>query len=416
MRLRISTAVLLFGLFAVDVLAQEAPPPIKRESAPGLLPEPAVMANAIDMAGMYVRDDGSGSERGFYPVLKDDVTGAGWISVGSGYRRRALNRRAVLDGFASYSLHGYKTAQAKVELIDLAGGHVVVGSQALYQDLTQLRYFGIGPDSQQVTLSDYRLRTTDLTAYGSYRPLRWLSFEGEIGRLGAPRVSASTGPFDQRFPDAPLMFVSDPGFDVAKQPGFVRGELSLTADSRDYPGHPSSGGLYRLAWSRYADRDLNAFSFDLSEIEATRFVPVVPGRWIVAVHGWTVIADTAAGQRIPVYLLPSLGGSTTLRSFADYRFHDRDVLLLSAESRWALFSHIDAAVFIDAGSVASRFRDLDLDKRSYGFGFRVHTHTSTAARLDFARGEEGWRALFRLNDPFRLTKLTRHTAPIPFVP
>jgi outer membrane protein assembly factor BamA len=190
----------------------------------------------------------------------------------------------------------------------------------------------------------------------------------------------------------------------------------VTADTRDYPGHPYRGGLYRAAWSAYSDRDLEAFSFHRYELEAAQFVTVAPDRWTIALHGWSVISDTASGQQVPVYLLPSLGGSTTLRSYADYRFHDRHMLLLSAESRWALFTHVDAALFVDAGSVAPRVRDLDLSTTSYGIGFRIHAHQSTTARLDVARGAEGWRILLRLDEPFRLSRLSRHMAAIPFVP
>ena len=36
--------------------------------------------------------------------------------------------------------------------------------------------------------------------------------------------------------------------------------------------------------------------------------------------------------------------------------------------------------------------------------------------LDVAHGDEGWRVLFRVNDPFRFSRLSRRTAPLPFVP
>jgi hypothetical protein len=33
-----------------------------------------------------------------------------------------------------------------------------------------------------------------------------------------------------------------------------------------------------------------------------------------------------------------------------------------------------------------------------------------------AKGHEGWRFEFRLNDPIRLARLKQHTAAVPFVP
>jgi outer membrane protein assembly factor BamA len=122
---------------------------------------------------------------------------------------------------------------------------------------------------------------------------------------------------------------------------------------------------------------------------------------------------------VPFYLMPSLGGQNTLRGYYDYRFHDNDMQVFNAESRWALFTHVDAAVFVDAGKVAPRAGDLDFKdlKRSYGAGLRVHNATSTLARLDIGHSTEGWRMFFKISDPFkRSTPAFGRSAVIPFVP
>jgi outer membrane protein assembly factor BamA len=129
-----------------------------------------------------------------------------------------------------------------------------------------------------------------------------------------------------------------------------------------------------------------------------------------------VVSDTRDDQSVPFYMLPSLGGGSTLRSFSDFRFHDRHMLVVNLESRIALFTHVDAAVFADAGNVARRVGDLTLDKRSYGAGLRLHGHETTTIRLDVAWGREGWRTMFSLNDPFRFHRLSRATSAVPFVP
>jgi hypothetical protein len=86
------------------------------------------------------------------------------------------------------------------------------------------------------------------------------------------------------------------------------------------------------------------------------------------------------------------------------------------ESRWTVYTHLDTAVFFDAGNVAPRFADLNLDKTAIGGGLRLHTDTATFARLDAAHGAEGWMLVFRTSEPFRLSRLTRRVAAIPFVP
>ena len=92
------------------------------------------------------------------------------------------------------------------------------------------------------------------------------------------------------------------------------------------------------------------------------------------------------------------------------------MLVANAESRWPLFSHVDAAAFFDAGNVAARVGDLNLDKTSYGAGLRVHSRASTLARLDVAHGREGWLVVFRLSDPFQFARHSLRTTSVPFVP
>ena len=396
--------------------AQEAPPPTRRHGAPALLPEPRAMTIALDFASGYLGGEAGEWSEGFYPVFEGIITGSGWISLGGGYRVRLLDDRALVDGSATVSWRGYKTAQARFEFTHLAGGHLTAGSQLVWQDLTQMQYYGLGPDSSVTDRADYRLQSTNLVGYARFRPTRWLSVDAQGGRLSSPTLSASAGWFDRGYPDVMTIFAESSGLEPKQEPPFLHGQLAITVDTRDYPGHPSSGGVYRAAWSSYSDRDLTAYSFRRYEAEAAQFVPLARERWTLALHGWVVTSENADGQRIPIYALPSLGGANTLRSYADYRFHDRSLLLVSAESRWALFTHVDAALFVDAGSVASRPRELSLADRSYGAGVRVHAHSSTTLRLDVAHGREGWRVLFRLKDPFRLGRLSRRAAAIPFVP
>lgn len=162
--------------------------------------------------------------------------------------------------------------------------------------------------------------------------------------------------------------------------------------------------------------DLHQFSFRRYEAEGLQILPIVGERWVLALHGWGVFSDTSAGNSAPFYMLPSLGGGNTLRGYHDYRFHDRQLLVANAESRWALFTHVDAAAFVDAGNVAARVGDLNLDKTSYGAGLRVHSRTSTLVRLDVAHSREGWHLALKLSDPFRLARRSVRATVLPFVP
>jgi hypothetical protein len=276
-------------------------------------------------------------------------------------------------------------------------------------------FFGEGAETIESNHSDYRLKSTDLVGYATVRPVEWVAIGAQIGWL-QPSITSPAGAFRTDRPDARAVFPGNVVFALPDQPAFMHSEVSVTADTRDFPGHPTRGGLFRAAAGRYSDRDTGLLSFQRYDAEAAQFLPLAGSRVVVALHGWLVASDSDEGQSMPFYLQPSLGGHNSLRGYDDYRFHDRHLLVINAETRIAMMTHLDAAVFIDAGNVAARVRDLNFDKRSYGAGLRLHSRRQTFARLDVARGGEGWRLVFRLTDPLNLARLTRRTAPVPFVP
>jgi outer membrane protein assembly factor BamA len=387
------------------------------EEQVGLLPEPELMVKAFSFVDQRI--SGGGEEKdGFYPEFGNMITGAGWISAGPGYRHRVLGGQGVVDVSGALSWNLYKVAQAHFELPHLANDRVIVGSQAMYQDLVRVNYFGLGNDSRRANRSGYRLRDTDVFGYATVKTTPWLSLVGRFGRIHQADL-ATMGGRHVSYPNTLDIFTDATAPGLARQPAYLHGDISLVADTHNHHGHPTKGGLYRLTAASYADRDFATYSFRRYEAEAAHFVPLAAGRLVIALHAWEVFSDTASGQTVPFYVLPTLGGSNTLRGYDDYRFRDRNMQVLNAESRLALFNHVDAAAFVDAGKVASVASGLDFKnlKRSYGFGLRVHTTASTLARLDVAHGQEGWRVTFKMSDPFQRSSLTSGRSPvIPFVP
>jgi hypothetical protein len=322
----------------------------------------------------------------------------------------------LVDTSAAISWRAYKMAQARFELTRLAHGRLAVGTQVLWQDLTQVTFFGEGPESLEENRSEYRLKSTETVGYAVLRPIKPLAIGGRIGWMNRPSVLAPAGTFKRGNPATEEVFPDDPVFALAEQPSYGYGEVSIAMDTRDHRGYPTTGGLYRAAWSAYSDRDAGTFSVRRSEAEVAQFVPLAGSRVVLAGHVWLVASDTADAGQVPFYLQPSLGGHNTLRGYSNYRFHDRNLVVLNLESRFALFTHVDAALFADAGSVAPRVSDLTLDRTSFGIGLRMHSQRTTFARFDVAHGAEGWKFLFHLNDPLHLSRLSRRTAPVPFVP
>jgi hypothetical protein len=382
----------------------------------GFFKEPAVITDGIDYFNQRFGEGAGRPKNGFYPEFSNMITGAGWVSAGPGYRHYFSDDRIMLDASAALSWHLYKMGQARFELPTLANDHLIVGAQAMWQDATQVNYYGIGPDSLEENQSQYRLQSTDFVGYVTATPNYWLSITGELGWLMRPNVQSAGGSFAPNVPTTVQLFPNDPAVGLSTQPNFAHGEAAIAADTRDHRGYPTSGGLYRAASTFYSDQSSGTFSFREYEAEALQLFPLADKRVVLAFRGWALHSQVPTGHQIPFYLMPAIGGSNTLRDYPDYRFHDNNILVVNAESRFAVYQHVDAALFVDAGNVAATFSELNLDKTNYGAGLRLHTDTTTIARLDVAYGSNGWKLFFRTNDPLRLGRLRRHIAIIPFAP
>ena len=393
-------AIALICFHPAAALAQETPAvPSSATEPEGILAEPGGITRATLWADRHL---GKGDlTNGIYIDHGNMIPGAGWASAGPGYRQWFAKDSLFVDASASISVKNFRKAQARVELPKFLKSRLALGAQAYWQDYGRLDYFDVGPATSVENKSIYGIESTQLTAYATFQPFRWMDIGGKVGWMN-PETSYHEGPFLPRFLSSTT---------------FVPMEVSATIDTRDFPNHPTSGIVLRGVGARYDDRTSGTQSFDKVEAEAAGFVPIAGGRLVLALHGWYVGTEArTTGGTVPFYLQPSLGGLNTLRSFTDYRFHDDHMLVANAEMRLALMTHLDLAFFADAGNVAARRGDLDLAKKSFGTGLRLHTRRETYAMVDVANGSEGWRVLFRLKDPLSLSRLNKKSTLVPFVP
>ena len=163
-----------------------------------------------------------------------------------------------------------------------------------------------------------------------------------------------------------------------------------------------SGGLYRLDWADFQQTNAGANSFRRVDAEVQQFVPVLRESWVIALRALASSTSTASGEDVPYFLMPDLGGSHMLRGYSAWRFRDRNRLLFTGEYRWTAGPFVDMALFVDAGKVAPRARDLDLKdlKKSYGLGMSLHTPMTTMTRIEVARTSEGTSLVFSFSPSF----------------
>ena len=398
---------------AAPAFAQQSagdPPTTQRPTAP---PPRPTAEGRLEAGAEWIRNifGGGKPKNGFYAELGGLPPGSG-ISVGPGYRQPLFGGRVVIDGSAAMSWSRGTFAQASVELPRLVGDHVTVGAQVKRQDFTRVSFYGIGPASLESDGTDYRLENTDYLAFATVKPRTWLTVGGQFGysqpvAIERPRAAA--------YPATQDLFTPSIAPGLSDRPAFLYSDAYVTADTRNHPSRPTSGGDYRISLSTFSDRDFGRYSFRRIEGEASRFIPILHDNWVIALRARVAGSDTADGNVVPFYLLPTLGGSRSVRGYEDYRFRDRNLLLLNAEYRWRLFGALDGAVFYDAGKVAPRFGDLDFThlKTSYGLGFRFHSNDTTFFRVDVGRSREGTRVLLSVTDAL---KPGHGSIVIPYVP
>src|SRR5436190_570151 len=187
-------AIAAICLLPAAALAQEPPAvPSSASEAQGFLPEPDLLTRAVLFSD---RQLGKGDlTNGIYVDFGNMIPGAGWASAGPGYRHWYAKDAFFVDTSASISVNGYKLAQARAELPSLLKSRLVLGGQMRWQNFGRVDYFGDGPDSQFDARTTYGVRSTQLAAYATLRPVRWLDIDSQIGWMNP----------ETRYVDGPLL-------------------------------------------------------------------------------------------------------------------------------------------------------------------------------------------------------------------
>lgn len=322
---------------------------------------------------------------GLYPKI-GNITAGGGFALGPGYRKPGLfGERADFSAMAVASFKQYWLMDARLTWPGLARGRVFADVHGRLFEYPREDYFGLGPDSQREDDVIYGIRSSEVGATAGFRPAVWLSLGAKLDHLTPSIGSGNSGrPIEDVFTPS-----DTPGLDA--QPDFLRYELLADVNMREPRGNPRRGGQYKLLYQWFDDRDLGAYSFRRVELDLQQYVPFVRDRRVLAFRALASSADAGDGQEVPFYYQRTLGGPDDLRGFRQFRFRDRNILLLQAEYRWEIFTAVDGAIFYDAGAVAPRFDALSLGdlESDYGIGFRFGTRNGVFLRVEGAFGSSG---------------------------
>jgi hypothetical protein len=326
-------------------------------------------------------------------------TGGGF-SLGPRYVRRGLlDEHLISDSYFVGSTKKWYKGQQTLDFVGLMDNHLEFTAAGAYQNAASMPYYGQGPDSNKNNRSDFRSEFTSAHFGGQFHLLRQkLSTGYSVGGL-----LVNVGPGDLGgWPSTDKIFneANTPGLE--KQSNFITGTASVTANLTSPSFSNPKGLVVEAQDTQFWDQSGNNSSFHLLQTQATYYVPFINGMRALAFRARNETAFHEAGQQVPFYLQPTLGGPDDLRGYERYRFYDNGTSVLSGEYRWSVAGSVEMALFGDGGNVYGRpgligLRDLRGDG---GIGMRFKNKQQEIMRFDVGFSPEGVKVWFVFNNAF----------------
>jgi hypothetical protein len=263
----------------------------------------------------------------------------------------------------------------------LAAGISRLVAESSYQWRPEENFYGLGHRSSHEKHSQFALRQSWAGVRYEIQPAKRVS-AGILYRVAWMSALPGRNPLYSS-PDA---FAANlPGYGTQTRLESAGIYLDLDGIRQDY----QLGGAAHLGASRQRGLGASNLNYFAYETQLEGRLPVVPGNSVLVGQANIELNHRSSGSGpIPFYLLPHIGGSSTLRGFALDRFYGANLMLLSLEYRYRVHPNIQVIPFFDEGQIFDRTSDLAWLNwhRNYGLGFRFRS----AAGTTFLRIDCGW--------------------------
>jgi outer membrane protein assembly factor BamA len=339
----------------------------------------------------------TGDSGGFSVGFGNTTPGAGF-AAGPQYTRTGLwNGRLDFKVQARASINESYLGRVDLSLPRLFDDRVSLDFSATHRNISEMPYYGPGPDSRKTGRSDYRLEDTNVELRPAVRVYKGL----RAGLIGS-YLAVNTGPghatsyisTEKQFGPA-----AAPGID--RQTDFWRGGGFVEYDWRDRASYPTSGGRYSAQYVRYLDKTNGAYSFLRLDLDASQHIPLFNRTRVFSLHGSSSLTTASNGQLVPFYVQPTLGGARSLRGYRSNRFYGDNSVMVNGEYRWFCSPTFDMAVFADAGKVFQLWEQWNLHNLESDLGFSMRfkgREGGPAFSLDTGFSHEGFQIWFRANN------------------
>jgi hypothetical protein len=331
----------------------------------------------------------TGGQLKWHPFFENAYSGGGF-TLGAG-RNIFVSPYNFIDARASYSIANYKRVEAEFvapRMWDRRGKLSVLGG---WREATQVGFFGLGMETSDDDRTNYLFQQPYLSALFNIFPTRRMLMLG--GGFELSRWSQKPG--EGLFPSVETRYTPAELPGLGAEVTYLHTQATVGFDWRTSPGYSRRGGFLGATFHDYSDRD-DQFGFKFLEYEAIQHVPILRETWVLSFRGRVQTATSKEDQQTPFFMLPALGGGSSLRGYASWRFRERNSLLLQAEWRIMVNRYLDLAFFYDTGKVAAKAADLDFNnlRDDFGFGIRFHGPFATPLRVELAKSREGLHLVF----------------------
>jgi hypothetical protein len=324
----------------------------------------------------------------WHPFFESAYSGGGF-TLGAG-RANYVSAYNYIDARASWTFSNYKRAEVEFvapRMFNRRGRLSLLGG---WREATQVGFYGVGNDTSKDDRTNYLFQQPYGSALLTLHPNRKvLLLEG-----GAELSRWSQEPGKGSHPSVETVYTPETLPGLGAEVTYLHTQGTIGLDWRTSPGYTRRGVYIGATLHDYNDRD-GDFGFQMMQYEAIEHLPILRETWVLSFRQRVQTSSEKDGQQTPFFMLPALGGGSSLRGYSSWRYRDQHSLLLQAEWRIMINRYLDMAFFYDAGKVAARTKDLDLDnlKDDFGFGLRFHGPFATPLRVEIAKATHGREAL-----------------------
>ena len=310
--------------------------------------------------------------------------------------------------------------------------YTVFNAYAQSISLDQVFYYGLGQNSRQSNATVFGMRET-IAGVSAIVPLPHLRFVSLLGEMNGRFVDVH-GNHHESSPSIERIFTDSTAPGLAAQPAFAqfgegarieptlfgdRFQLDYLAQFQQFvaPGSQNSFRrftadlghtipLYRNTGS-YGPKTTNGPDECAAAVGATKCPSVERNRYgSIGARLLIVESVASAGNTVPFYLDPTLGGSDVngnswLPSYNDYRFRAPNAIVVRGSFEHSIWGPIGAAFNYDQGKVALARDDIDFSHMAHSFaaGLTVRAGGLPALSLSFAwAGPESTHTIATVNN------------------